>query len=145
MFLARCSAILDMHILNFLVQNMLNHKTATSLHSYYLSLYLYFKKVFWYHNILNSEFSNKVSLPKNKMNKIKIWMAFLFYLVLIIFNSSRNYRKLFAFSVGLNNSIRQLEAVNRSLEDFHYGDAEISDIVYEEIKKVSFYGASVSH
>ena len=46
-------------------------------------------------------------------------------------------------ALALNNSVSKLPP-GKGLEDFSYHDSEMAHIFYEEIKKLSFYGASVS-
>ena len=51
-----------------------------------------------------------------------------------------------AIALAINNSIVPLrEKLNKTLEEFTYKDGRgITDIIYEEMKKLNFYGTTVS-
>ena len=52
-----------------------------------------------------------------------------------------------AIALAINNSIVPVrEKLNKTLEDFTYKDGRgITDIIYEEMKKLNFYGTTVSN
>ena len=56
------------------------------------------------------------------------------------------YDSVIALALGLNSSIRDLQDVipTRGLEHFEFTDNQMARIVYDNLKKVNFTGASVS-
>ena len=47
-----------------------------------------------------------------------------------------------AAALALNNSVARLPP-NTTLADFNYGRQDIAEIILDEVKKLSFYGATV--
>ncbi|RDD36248.1 Gamma-aminobutyric acid type B receptor subunit 1, partial [Trichoplax sp. H2] len=52
------------------------------------------------------------------------------------------YDSIWAEAMAMNNSIKRLAELNRTLEDFHYGDREMSRILKEEMYNLNFSGIS---
>ena len=54
------------------------------------------------------------------------------------------YDSCMAFVLGLNTSIGELAATNKSLTDFKISDFEIAKVIHKNVIKADFVGATVS-
>ena len=54
----------------------------------------------------------------------------------------RTFDAVWSAAIALNNTINALPA-NTTLEDFHYGDAEFGQFIYDQLTKVKFRGMTV--